>query len=820
MFKHYLFAALNHFRRHKIIITINLLCLMLGLAVFVGTYWVVTSMDSADRYLPNANRIYAITQSVTFPGGINSGIQPLAVWQTAKYIRDDFPQLESIARSSNPDNIPVTFRDTRTSFQGRYTDAEFFDIFPMSFVAGNGKEALRQPHSVVLTLDAANKLFANPQTALGQRLRISGAVDVTVTGVINNVRRPSHMQSGSQYGSFDMLVSMDVFDQAPEKQAARESWRTISMVTYVLLPDNASLTAQRLRQDLKNFAQRHVPVELCDCSFGIMAINEIPMTIPNGVVGAHRTGITASVLMYMLGGLVLFVTCMNYANLAIAQAAVRAKEIGMRRVVGASRGQIAAQFLFEAALLVAAAMLGVGVLMGAGLAASHAPENTFILQRIVAAEQTWIGATLLLIFSTLAAGAYPALFLSRIRPIAAVQSGRQKSAPRKLSRIMVGVQFFLASFLLIAILIMGSQTAAMKRSTTGGDLQSLVVIENDLRSTQVNMEVLRAELLSQPHIKSVTGFAAVPWSMVLGQLRISKSLEDSSPPRLAVPNSVGYDFFQTMDMKLLAGRIFDRNHADDIFKRESTATATVIIDRAMAELQGWTDPQQAIGQSLYLRGGLDSSLKPRPLNIVGVVEGRMLGILNLGATSNVYVFNPETARYPIVKISTVDVKAALHEIDTVWNKLAPSAAIVREYPADIANKTYKSFSGVTAAIGILSALACIGALLGLIGVSLHIIGRRTHEIGVRKTLGASTQSIFALLLRDFARPVVIANLIAWPFAFLAMRMYLNMFADRSTMSVTPFLVSLVVSILVAWLAVAVQTLRAAHIKPAEVLRYE
>jgi len=819
MFKHYLFAALSHFRRHKTITIINLLCLMLGLAAFVGTHWVVMVMDSADRYLPNANRIYAITQSVTFVGGITSGSQPITVWQAAKYLRDDFPQLQTIARSSVPENIPVTVRDAKTSLSGRYTDAEFFDIFPMSFVAGNAKDALRQPHSVVLTADAAEKLFSGPQAALGQRLLISGTDEVTVRGVVNNVRRPSHMQSGSQFG-FDMLVSMDIYEQAPTKQAARASWLTISMVTYALLPSDGSLTAQQLTQDLKSFAERHIPVEQCNCSFGAMPLNAIPMTYANGVVGTHRTGVTASFLMYVLGALVLFVTCTNYANLATAQSAARAKEIGMRRVVGASRSQVAMQFLFEAALLVSIAMLAIIILIGSGLAASKSPETAFVLQRVASSAKTWIGAILLLILTTLAAGAYPAFFLSKIKPIAAVQAGRSKSTPRKISRLLVGVQFTLASFLLIAVMVMVAQTAAMKRSATGGDVASLIVIENDLRSAQVNMESLRTELLTQPHIKSVTGFGTQPWGAIIGQLRINSSSDDSSPPRLALPNIVGFDFFQTLDMKLLAGRAFDRSHTGDISKWKDSSTATVLIDLAMAEQQGWQDPQQAIGKTLFLRGGLSPDIKPRPLQVIGVVDGKMLGIMTVGATSNVYFLDPTTARYPIIKISTDDVKTALHEVDTVWSKLAPNVAIVREYPEDIVNKTYKIIGGVATAISAFSLLACIGALVGLIGISMHIISRRTHEIGVRKTLGASTRSIFALLMRDFARPVVISNLIAWPLAFLAMRAYLNLFAERSALSVKPFLLSLIVSVLVAWLVVATQTLRAARVKPADVLRYE
>lgn len=820
MFKHCFVNALRHFLRHKTATTINLMCLIIGLTGFVGAYLTATFLDSADKYFPNSDRIFAITQTAMIPGsGVPAGTLPYAAWMTAKYLRSDFPQLP-VARATLPEKIPIAAGDIKLSLQATYADAEFFNIFALSFIAGDRNSALRQPHSVVLTEDAAKRLFGGAEAVLGRRLVISNSVDVEVAGVVSNIRRPSHMQSGSVNG-FDMLVSMDVFEQSAAKKRARENWTAITVSTYVMLPVSGALTPDTLQTELAAFGKRNVPADRCICGFTAVPIYELALTTMNGVVGTDRTGISARSLLYILGGLLLFISCMNYANLATAQAAARAKEVGMRRIVGASRLRVMVQFFFEAALLSSLALLAVIAVVGIGLAMSTAPESAFVLQRVLASSQSWAGAALLLGVTTLTAGAYPALFLSRVKPIEAVRAGQARTPPRSLSRVLIGVQFASASFLLIAVLVMSVQNASMKRSALGGESDPIVVLKNNVRVAAVSMDALRTELLRQPHVKSVTAYPVVPWSLFVGLLRISKSPEDAASARLVSPNRVGQDFFQTLEMKLLAGRVFDGEHADDVSVWKEARPANVVIDRALAEQQGWFDLQQAVGKTLFLRGAvIDREVLPRPLKVIGVVEGKSLGVMGMGATSNVYFLQPADAVFPIVKIATSNVQAALAEIDAVWNTLAPSVAIERQFSGELLSATYATFGRVAAAFAAISVLAFISAVLGLVGMSIYVVGRRTREIGIRKTLGATGASIFALLIIDFSKPVIIANLIAWPLAFGAMRMYLRLFTDRSALSLAPFLLSAMIALLIAWIAVTAQVIRAARVRPAEVLRYE
>ena len=211
----------------------------------------------------------------------------------------------------------------------------------------------------------------------------------------------------------------------------------------------------------------------------------------------------------------------------------------------------------------------------------------------------------------------------------------------------------------------------------------------------------------------------------------------------------------------------------------------------------------------------------QPWNVIGVVESRPMSVINpTGSPSNVYVLAPQTAASPIIRIARANPAAGLQEIEAVWNRLAPSVALKMRFADEMLYRSYQAIEGVTRVISGVATLAFFISILGLIGMSIHIIARRQHEIGVRKTLGASVNSIVGLLLGDFSKPVIVANVLAWPAAFVAMQFYLSVFTQRTSLSPTPFLAGLVITVVVAWIAVAAQATRAARLNPTAVLRYE
>jgi putative ABC transport system permease protein len=572
-----------------------------------------------------------------------------------------------------------------------------------------------------------------------------------------------------------------------------------------------------LKARLAAFGDRHVPTQASSrTEFGITPISGLLM---DTAFGSDNAEISIMGLLYVLGALVMFISCLNYANLATAQAATRSKEVGMRRVVGASRAQLMTQHLFESGLQSLIALLVAALVIAAGLAALQPNGMEFILINVLTSFKFWLVLISVWCIATLAAGAYPAFVLSHIRPIQAMRAGQAKGGSRFLSSFLVGSQFVGASFLLTAVLVMSKQNAALTRSAFDGLNDPIVVVRNNIKDADVDFELLRTELARQPHVVSVTGSAVAPWSSGVSVATIATS-PDSVAHSWQVNNYlVNHDFFSTLALKLLAGRAFDRSHANDVTNARSNTpevTHNVIVNRAVAEQYGWLLPQDAIGQTIYMPAGANSAATP--LLIIGVVENKTLTLT--GSPASIYVLSPERAFIPTIRIAKSDVPAAIAEIDAVWNKLAPNVPMKRQFADEVWNDVYRYIELMTTGFAAIAALAIANSLLGLVGVSMLTIGRRTREIGVRKTLGASVTRILAMLVSDASKPVVIGNLIAWPLAFLAMQAYLSQFANRAALSPIPFIASLTITVLIAWLAVVVQATKAARMNPATVLRNE
>jgi putative ABC transport system permease protein len=818
MLKHYLLTAFRHFVRHKVTTVINIGCLAIGLVCFLAAHWAVTLSRSADSYFSNADRIYVLTQKSA--SGVSME-RPITAWIAAEYLKADMPELEAVARAtdgieSGEDETPVAAGEAKAFVHIRYADPQYLDVFSLPFVAGDAKNALRPPHSAVLTEKAATQLFGDKGRALGRTLLIRNRYEVVVTGVIGPIKSPSHMEAGAQY-QFDVLASMDVYEARAEdddrRKAALREWSFTDVLTFVVLPKNGAVTAQSLVERLQSFVGRHVPHSSTPLTFSARPI--AGLTMDTSLAG-EGSGVSIMALLYILGGLVLLIACLNYANLATSQALSRAKEMGMRRAVGASRGQVMAQQFIECGLQSSVALCVAAVVMAVVLAILHTPGTGLILDAMAKSAGFWSFALALYCAVTLTSGAYPALVLSRVQPIHAIRSGVSVNKSHGISAVLVAAQFTSASFLLTALLVMTEQNDALVRSAFDGMNDPIVILRNNVKDAGIDFDVLRSELLRQPHIKSVTGSAIAPWSTGVAGATVSASPDQASRKWFVYNRLVNDDFFATLGLELLAGRTFDRTKGNDDSNTDTRTARNVVIDRVLAEQLGFTKPAQAIGKSFYRTGNDNSAAIP--LRIVGVVKTRTL--TPAGSTSSLYVLNPQQALIPSIRIAKNDVPAALAEIDSVWARLAPNVPMKRQFGDEVWDGFYDYVRAITKTFAALAALAFVNAALGLLGISIHAISRRTREIGVRKTLGASVARISALLLKSASKPVIIGNLIACPLAFLAMRSYLTLFTYRVSLSLYPFALSLLITVAIAWVAVGGQAFRAARVRPARVLRYE
>jgi putative ABC transport system permease protein len=831
MFKHYLTTALRHFRQQRVTTGINVACLALGLACFILAWGMVAYFEKADSYHARAERTHFVTARMS--------ASPFTLvttpWILAETLKAEFPQLESVARSLNGGELPVSVGDHTSFVAIAFADPQFIRIFDLPLTAGSAATALDNPRSAIVSTALARRLFGT-ENVMGRTLRVANKEDVTITGVIASIPQPSHISVENTQARlyFEMLLSMDTHiaittTLSPTIAKAEFSrWNVFGYLTYFVLPNDNTLTKSQLDAQLNDLLRRRVPTTDGAPTFSAHSMADLTRLLLNTFVGADFTGVSSTAILQLLGSLVLLVSCLNYANLATAQAATRAKEVALQKIVGASFWQVLVQHFVEASILVWLALAL--AIAGVGLIALSAGTATFAGLAIlfVRMPQFWLCIALLLLVVSLVVCAYPALVLARVRPIHALQSSRVKAGSRFTSTL-VGLQSGSASFLIIAVFVMIAQNQTTKRAVENSANDPIVVIANDIKGAALDQSTLKSELLKISGIVAVSGIQAMPWTATLDEVAaVSATPEFSKTDVMAAQKRiVAADFFSALQIPILAGREFERDRKEDATEvaamqfdlKPAALGFNVVIDHTLAKKLGYTNLSDAVGKTIYGQTSYDASTPPLRLNVIGVVEDSMLKPSSYG-TASFYLFNPSAATVPVIRISKSNIESTLRGIDEVWARLAPHEPIKRRFADEQFEKVFGFLRLISGTFSVLAGFASVIAVIGLIGMALHVIRRRTHEIGVRKTLGASVSRILWLLLRSFSKPIVIANLLAWPIVYVAMRGYLSLFTVQSGLTLMPFAMSLFIMLAIAWLAVVVQAARAARMNPATVLRHE
>jgi putative ABC transport system permease protein len=833
MLKHYLAVALRNLRASPLASAMNVVTLALGIACFVIAYAFVLFWGTAERQFKNSDRIAVFTMSLTLKGDqFSFEGDPRLPAVAAKYLKEDFPAIEKIARAAGiGPNVMIASGERALRAPAAAADPEFLELFELPFVAGDARNALRSPRSVVLKKDFAAKLFG-VEPALGQSVRIGNLVDATVTGVIDAIPEPSHMgRSKIATLQFDFLTSYDVLEALDDSRRPAnapppsENWMQSQAVTYALLPADGSFTLGELKAQMPEFTRRHLPAELsqfAQIKHGAINVREVFSNSANDKTFLEGAGVTLSGMLLALGALVLAVACVNYANLATARAARRTREVGLRKALGAQRGQVAIQSLVEAGLLTL-----ISVVVAIAIVRASMP----LLRMLIAADlgpilfagsRFWLFLAAVIVVVTLAAGAYPALVLSNVRPVSALRASRAQLGSKWLSTLMIGSQFAVASFLLIVVTIATFQNRHLVRTGLSAGSDPIVMIENP-PSTNVDSATLRAELARLPQVKGVSEIAQPPWVSLSGTL-MATSPDQGAPTKLVMTQAAGLDFFSVFDIPLIAGRVYSREHGDAPreprrnapTESRSPTPQPIVVDRGFVEELGFASPEAAVDQLVYSPGNDRSDAS----QIVGVVETHRFTFFGMMKTTATMYPLRSGLDYQVVRVSRDDVAGGLAAIDRVWKQLAPSVAVSRRFVDDYFNDVYEFYLLLSRVLTGLALLAFGISLTGLFGMATLIAGRRMREVGVRKVHGASGGRMVAMLLTSFSLPVLVANLVVWPLAYLAARKYLESFQAPIPVTPLPFVLSLAITLAIAWLAVGTQTLSAARARPADVLRYE
>ena len=812
MFSNYLKIAWRNITGNPLFSAINIIGLAIGLACCIIITVFVRYELSYDKHWRDGDRIYRVTRDFYSNDLELAAVAP----PIAPLLQQDFPEIEIITRIMVPGGITLS-RGEQTYLEELFAiaDPNVFEQFDFKFVAGDPKTALANPTSLVMTRRTAERYFGNDDP-IGQTLRLMGQLDITVTAIIEDLPDNTHM-------AIDMMLSIGAIPLmlGPDEL---ESWGSNNYYTYLRLP--AGYQPDQLESRFDDFLIKHRGADAPkDTGLNLQRLTEIHLT-SNRDAEWRDNGSLAIVYTFSAVALfVLLIACINFMNLTTARSTQRAREVGVRKVVGATRGQLIVQFLGESVLLTLLAMLLalaiVELLMPAFAAFVEKPFD-FSIARPEVAGSLLLGVLIV----GIVAGSYPAFYLSKFRPAEVLKGGASAIGSAILRKSLVVFQFAASIALLIATGVVMAQIQYARNLDLGYDKSRNIVAELPyFAPLWETYEPMKAELESHAGIESVVYSSRVPGTQDLdgsGYIAEGEQVTEDNVHGLS-DIKVDYQWFEHYDIEFLAGRTFRENE-----RRVETPTAENPVTRGAAVLNesaarrfGWT-PEEAVGK--IIREPMDRSMTTFvDREIVGVVPDFHFASLHNEIKATVYA-EPKAnyGRAISVKLAAGDYSDAIAHFETVWKKLLPGEPVRWEFLEDRFDALYRSEGRQATMFALFSGFAIFVATLGLFGLASFTTERRTKEIGVRKVMGASVRDIVLLLTADFTKLVLLANVIAWPLAYYFMTSWLNRFVYKAPFSEWAwlFLASAIAALAVAWLTIALQAGRAATARPVLALRYE
>jgi putative ABC transport system permease protein len=694
-------------------------------------------------------------------------------------------------------------------------DPNVFDFFSLRFISGDAATALSVPSNIVLTERAAERSFGS-ENPIGKTLNLMDQADVTVSAVIEDLPENTHM-------AFELLSSIQMIPMVmgPEEL---DSWSSNNYYTYIRLPEGYDPDA--LESRFVDFMDKNWQQDSASSSaINLQFLPDIHLTSNRDAEWRENGSIAAVYTFSAVALVVLLIACINFMNLTTARSTQRAREVGIRKVVGARRSQLIVQFLGESILLTAFAML-----LAVALVELVLPSFAAFLELPLMFSLEGSGSLLILLAGTgvvgLIAGSYPAFYLSKFRPVDVLKGPASGSGSAWLRKVLVIVQFATSIALLIATGVVVAQTNYARNIDMGYDKSRNMVSPLPFFADLWGIyEPLKAELESHPDIVSVVYSSRIP-SMQNndGSGYVAEGEQVTEDNILGISDiKVDYQWFEHYDVQFLAGRPFRQNEMriEEPSAENPVVKAAVVLNESAAKRFGWT-PQQAVGKVVRQPRSqeLDRFIDRE---VVGVIPDIHFSSLHFEMKATVYAEpNPNYGRWISIKLAPGDHQAAIRHFEEVWGRIVPGEPAFWQFMDDRFDALYRSESRQAQMFGVFAAFAIFVATLGLFGLASFTTERRTKEIGIRKVMGASVRDIVMLLTGDFTKLVLLANVIAWPVAYYFMSGWLKRFAYSAPFGEWAwlFLASAIVALAVAWLTIALQAGRAARARPVFALRYE
>lgn len=805
MVYNYLKIALRNLRRYKGYAFINVFGLALGIAccLLIGLY--VWHEWTYDDFHEKGERTYRVTfahqRGDNPPPPAPSDFQ---VWWTARMapaLEQDVPGIEHTVRLTGQKSLLLEHDEAQLQVDDVfYADSTMFEVFTFPLVAGDPATALAEPNSIVLTAALAGRLFG-AKDPMGQTVIMETDMPLTVTGVMDDVPARSHLQ-------FSALISMITFDHLTPDYMF-DSWGYVDFYTYFLVSPGYAI--DQLDAQMPAFIDRHLGAAGADHpGTYTIAFEHLPDVYLHSAA-QRQPGRTGSITnLYIFSAIALFVllvACFNFTNLATARASRRAKEVGLRKTVGGTRGQLALQFIGESVVL---SLLALGLAFGLcalGLPAFETVTDTSLSMRQLIYSPYIVLPIGLALLTGVGAGSYPAFVLSSFAPVRALRGGtRSQGQGAGLRKVLVVLQFGISVVLIIGTAVVYTQLDYLQSHNLSFEKEQMLLINyNYDGAVNSQQEAIKAALEEHPRVRSVAATRTVPsthFPRAGTEIEVPDGTMQEGTYNIF---EIDHDFIDHFGIEVIAGRGYLRAFPTD-------TTSALVVNKALAQAVGYQEASEIIGHRFEQWG--------REGEVIGVVENFNYESLHEEIAPLTLRLAPRAASYFALQIDGGNIQQTVQDVEATWHRLVPHRPFLYSFLDDDLDRRYRAEQRFGQVFGVFAGLAILIACLGLVGLAAFTAEQRTKEISVRKVLGATVAQIVLLFTKDFLRLVGVAFVVAAPAAYLLMQRWLSDFAYRADLSLWMFVGAGVLAAVVALGAVGMQAVRTARMDPVQALRGE
>jgi putative ABC transport system permease protein len=809
MIRNYFKLALRNLLKYRFISFINVFGLTVGFTCCLLIVAYVVNEISYDRYNHYADHIYRVERTFMNPANKTASLALGTVAPpVGTLLLNDFKEIKQMTRFLNFGTVPVRYEDKLFNQQNTYfADENLSKVFDVSMIEGNPQKALIDPFSVMLSEEQAKKIFGKEEP-MNKVIRLNGQFDCKVTGVYKSFPSNAHLHPEIMI-SFNTLKDSALYGE----KNLRTNWGNNSFYTYILLPDRYN--PANLQAQFPAFLDRHMPQKgdginkpSASSFLTLKKLTDIHLRSHTDLEAEENGDIKRVYIFSVIALFILLIACINYMNLSTARSALRAKEIGIRKVVGARKPELIAQFLSESILLCT-----VSLVLAILLAWTLMPWlNKLSGQQLALTSLLgWKVLPVLIVVPVVVgavSGIYPALFLSSFQPVA-VLKGLFRAGNRTVNfrKLLVVIQFSISIILIISTAIVFTQLHYMQQKSLGINKDQVVVLPY---TTNLNKqyESFKTGILSNSSVKAISRSSRIPSGRLLDAMDSQIDLGDSLAPTKADIKYVVADasFVPAYGVRILTGRNFYADGTPD--------TTSFLINEAAAKVLGLRSNEEAIGKNFQYGGNKGV--------IAGVVNDFHFESLHQRILPLVF-FEPKNPNFfgnISIKIDAGNIDGALRHIEATWKKYVPEIPYQYNFLEERFTQLYESEQRQGTLFTVFACIAIFIACLGLFGLSAFTITQRIREIGIRKVLGATTAGIVTLLSRDFLKLVAVAALIAFPVGWYAMHQWLDEFAYRVNMPVWVFVLAGIMAAAIALVTISFQAIRAAVANPVKNLRTE